>query len=174
MLGWIALRSHAILLGVALGFSSLGDVLLDVGPGNLFVYGLGAFLIAHLNYTVLFLRGGSRQRKFSKAGLALIGVVLIYTLGFAAWLVPSLGRLAVPVALYMGAITAMVVSSITARFETRWVAAGAILFLVSDSILAADKFRMAIPLRDYLVWMTYYAAQYFIAMGVLDKPDAEQ
>ena len=43
---------------------------------------------------------------------------------------------------------------------------GAILFLVSDSILALDKFRSPLPLRDLLVMSTYYAAQLLIVWSV--------
>ena len=41
------------------------------------------------------------------------------------------------------------------------------LFLISDSILAINKFKSPLPLRGYLVWATYYLAQYGIAIGFL-------
>jgi alkenylglycerophosphocholine hydrolase len=69
--------------------------------------------------------------------------------------------------LYVCAITAMLVSAVLARFENSWIALGAGLFLISDSILAVNKFKTEVPLRDYLVWATYYAAQYAIAAGFL-------
>ena len=167
LLAWIAFRAHAILLAAALALSAAGDVLLDIDPQNLFVFGLASFLLAHLTYTVLFVRGRARPVKVAAGQLSLIVLLLIYTAAFAAWLIPSLGRLALPVVLYMCAITAMVMSAILARFASGWVVAGAILFLISDSILAVDKFKTPAPLRDYLIWITYYAGQYGIAMGYL-------
>jgi uncharacterized membrane protein YhhN len=61
----------------------------------------------------------------------------------------------------------MVISAILARFENPWVAVGAILFLISDSLLAVNKFKTPVPYRDFLVWSTYYAGQYGIAIGFL-------
>jgi len=46
------------------------------------------------------------------------------------------------------------------------------LFLISDSILAVNKFKTEVPLRDYLVWATYYAAQYAITTGFLVRKRA--
>ena len=55
----------------------------------------------------------------------------------------------------------MVVSAITARIP--FVATGAVLFLISDSVLAVNRFRMAILFEPWIVWGTYYAAQVLIA-----------
>jgi uncharacterized membrane protein YhhN len=67
----------------------------------------------------------------------------------------------------MCAITAMVISAILGRFENPWVAVGAILFLISDSVLAVNKFKTPVPYRDFIVWSTYYTGQYGIAIGFL-------
>ena len=80
---------------------------------------------------------------------------------------PNVGSLTVPVAVYMCAITAMVVTAILARFSNPWVVCGAILFVVSDSLLAIDKFKTPVPFRDVLVWSTYYLGQFGIASGFL-------
>jgi len=94
-------------------------------------------------------------------------LVLLYTLRISPWLLPSLAQLIVPVAIYMCAITAMVLTCILARFSRPWIICGAILFLASGSLLAVNKFKTPIPYRDYLVWSTYYAAQFAIATGFL-------
>ena len=167
LLALIAFRAQAVLLSAALALSAVGDVLLDIDPRNLFVFGLGSFLLAHLAYTVLFVRSRTRPVMVFSHQAGLILAVLIYTTAFAAWLIPSLGGLAFPVVMYMCAIIAMVLSAILARFTSGWLIAGAILFLISDSILAVDKFKTPVPLRDYLVWITYYAGQYGIAIGYL-------
>jgi hypothetical protein len=69
----------------------------------------------------------------------------------------------------MGAITAMVVSSIGARLPGVWVPVGAVLFLISDAILAANRFKTPIPGRDYLVWGTYYFGQMLIALAYVTQ-----
>ena len=108
-LAWIAYREASGLLGAALLVSSIGDVLLDLDPG-LFVVGLCAFLTAHVLYTVIFVI--HRDKPFAPSGprIALFVVVLGYAALFARWLIPGLGALAVPVALYICAITAMVLA----------------------------------------------------------------
>jgi len=148
-------------LSAALAVSSVGDVLLDVDPERLFVAGLCAFLTAHIVYTVLFARCASTPRRL------LLAAVLIYAVAVSLWIVPSTGTLKIPVAIYICAIVAMTVSALRSRFGWR-VAAGALLFLASDSLLAIAKFKTQFLARDYLVWATYYAAQYLIATGVLD------
>ena len=68
-----------------------------------------------------------------------------------AWLIPTLGGMAVPVVFYMLAITTMVAAAILTRLP--WAAAG------------------PVPFRDILVWTTYYLGQLAIALVYLmDKP----
>ena len=150
-------------LGFALAVSTLGDVLLDLDPQRLFVYGLGSFLIAHITYIVLFVQHRPRPFTAKPPKIAAAIGVLLYSVAISAWLLPSLGDLKIPVAIYMCAITTMAITAILARFPTPWVAIGAILFVASDSLLAINKFKTPIPYRDILVWSTYYAAQYAIA-----------
>jgi uncharacterized membrane protein YhhN len=155
------------ILGLALALSSLGDVLLDLDPERLFVYGLGSFLVAHLVYITAFVRARRRPMALGAAQWLPAALVLAYSVGISSWLLPSLGSLIIPVAIYMCAITAMVLSAILARCSSAWVAAGAILFLISDSLLAVNKFKTPVPYRDFLVWTTYYVGQYGIAIGFL-------
>jgi uncharacterized membrane protein YhhN len=156
-----------LILGAALAFSCLGDVYLDLDPARFFVNGLLAFLIAHFIYILLFVRSWRRPLRPTGGQMLLAALVLIYSLIFSNWLSPSLGSHAKPVMLYVCAITAMAVTAILADFSKPWVSLGAILFLISDSIIAAHKFKTPIPLREYLVWPTYYMAQYGIAVGFL-------
>jgi len=156
-----------VILAVALAFSSLGDALLDLDPELHFIKGLLAFLAAHLIYILLFVRNRARPLRPKVWQLALVAAVLIYSLLLSLWLAPSLGTMAAPVMIYVCVITVMAVSAILARFSKPWVYTGVILFLISDSILAVDKFKSPAPLRGYLVWATYYLAQYGIAIGFL-------
>jgi uncharacterized membrane protein YhhN len=67
----------------------------------------------------------------------------------------------------------MVMTAITARFSKPWVMWGAIFFLISDSILAVNKFKSPVPAAGYLIWTTYYMAQYGIAIGFLSEKSVE-
>jgi len=164
-LALMAFNARKPLLGIALSISALGDVLLDLDPERLFVFGLGSFLVAHLVYITLFLR--SRRSRPLPGSTESTGAILVFlfVVSVGLWLIPSLGNLAVPVALYMCAITTMVLSAILARFSNHWVAVGGVLFLISDTLLAINKFKQPVPYHDFLIWGTYYAGQYGIAVG---------
>ena len=158
---WTAGRS---LLALGLLLSSLGDVLLACG-NRFFVPGLAAFLCAHLVYVAVFLRRGPRPTP-APARFAFPLVVLLYGLTFAAWLAPSLGPLRLPVFCYIAAILAMVAAAHRAYYANRSVLLGAVLFLFSDSLLGANRFKTPIPLAGFLIWTTYYAGQFAITRGV--------
>lgn len=168
-LAWFAWSLEARLLAFALAASSLGDVLLDIRSVNLFVPGLSSFLIAHIVYAAMFFRTWQYPLRIWEKQRILAGAVVLYSVCFTIWLAPSLGPLVIPVALYICAITAMVVSAVIADLSPR-VIAGALLFLASDSLLAIAKFKGTFALRDYAVWGTYYLAQYLIATGMLRSP----
>ena len=170
---WLRDRDNVI-LGMALAFSSLGDALLDLDPDRLFIRGLLAFLVAHFIYILLFVRNWVRPLRPKGWQLALQAVILIYSMLLSHWLAPSLGEVAGPVMLYVCVITVMVVSAILAEFSKPWVYSGVILFLISDSILAVNKFKSPVPMRGYLVWATYYLAQYGIAIGFLREKLGEK
>lgn len=155
--GWI--------LGVALSFSCLGDLFLAVR--GRFLLGLSSFLVTHLLYLTLFVRNWQRPLRPARTRLVSSILVLLFSLFYTQWLAPTLGSLAVPVALYVCAITLMVVAGLWSSFPPSWVWVGAVLFLVSDAILAADRFHGQVPFAGFLIWATYYLGQYGITLGVL-------
>ena len=94
------------------------------------------------------------------AGSAVVKSLLI-------WLWPSLGGLRLPVLAYICVITAMGVMSLLAGFPSWIVPAGALLFMLSDSLIAVGKFKHPIRYDNYLIWCTYYVGQVCIAVGFL-------
>ena len=159
----LALRSRGVrrdagVLALGLAFSTAGDVLLDLDP-RLFAFGLGAFLLAHLTYICLFARNRTPGIRLDPAHLAAVLLIMVSSITLAVWIVPAAGALAVPVVVYVCALTTMVSAAILARFRQPWVAVGAILFLISDALLAIHKFKTPVPLRNYLVWTTCYLGQ---------------
>lgn len=150
-----------IVLGLAL--SLVGDVLLML-PRDRFVPGLIAFLLAHLSYIAAF-------------GFAVSGVtplillpLLLYGFGLMRVLWRHLGRLRVAVAVYAAVLLLMAMAAVQRGafgFPGAWLAAaGALLFVISDSALAVDRFRGRFPLARAVVLATYYAAQTLIACSV--------
>jgi uncharacterized membrane protein YhhN len=150
-----ATRRHR-LLALALALGATGDALLDLDPGY-FAFGLAAFLLGHLTYAACFLRIPSASRWPGWQWATAVGAGL-----FLVWLWPVLGGMRLAVLCYFVAITLMVLSSFRVG---GWVLAGALLFLLSDALLATHRFRQPVPLRDWLVWGTYYAGQFAIATG---------
>jgi uncharacterized membrane protein YhhN len=170
MLGIVALQERRRFLGVALLLSSLGDVFLELDRGY-FLLGLAAFLTSHVVYTTLFAR---HRAKTQPAGKQLVWPCLlaVYGIGFGAWLAPSLGELRAPVFCYIAALIAMVATASRSNYRSRWVFLGALLFLISDSLLGTGKFKMPIPWSGLLIWTTYYLGQCGIALGVMDEARA--
>jgi uncharacterized membrane protein YhhN len=151
-----------VLAGLACSLA--GDVFLML-PGDRFRAGLVSFLAAHLCYVAAFSLAAGLVWAPALLPLAAWGV------GFFLWLAPRLGPMRLPAAAYMGAIVAMAWAA-----GGQWLAlrsgqalaafAGALLFLASDSLLAADRFRA--PFRSAKLWIlaTYYPAQWLIARSV--------
>lgn len=152
------------LLALALGVSALGGMLLDVQSFNLFIPGLIAFFAAYILYAIRFHSQWQRPLRIWQNQRFLIALVLLYAAAVTWWLRSSLGSLTLPVTIYVCAITIMVITAIVAR--TPWpVLLGAMLFLVSDSLLAAGKLKGTFPYQSYLVWGTCFLAQYGIAQS---------
>jgi len=153
---------------VALVFSLGGDVALMFKQSpRPFMAGLLFFLLAHVAYAVTFtVQGGTHA-------FDLISAVILLALGIAVFLFlrPGLGTFQGPVALYILVISLMVNRAISTLFSPSYalvqgwlITAGAILFWVSDFILAVDRFHH--PLRwNYLLLVFYYAGQYLIALS---------
>lgn len=149
-------------------FSLAGDVLLMLSP-RLFVGGLLAFLVAHLCYLRAFTVD---TRLFARAlPLAALGAVGLAVLAFL-WggLAPALRG---PVIAYVVVLVAMAAQAI-ARWQehpgpgARMAAIGGVLFVVSDALLAIDRFRSPIAAAPVWVLGTYWAAQWGIAQSVRD------
>ncbi|WP_426701746.1 lysoplasmalogenase [Rhodanobacter sp. Col0626] len=159
-----------ILLGIAC--SLLGDVLLML-PGDLFVPGLVAFLLGHLCFITAFL---------GDSGFAARPFLLLASLGYGAvnlsLLWPSIGApLRVPVMVYVVVLACMGGQALVrARIfalrgdaqapAARLAALGALMFMLSDSLLAWNRFHGAIPLASLWVLSAYYLALWWIARSV--------
>ncbi len=159
-------RPWGIVALLGLGFGLLGDVLLLDGdvPAR-FLGGLSSFLGGHLLYIAAFVMVGL----LVNAWLALPAVVALGCLVASRALLPTLWQrgdrpLAGAVATYMAVLTlAAVLAGATGR---PLVAAGAALFVVSDTILAMDKFVRPVPHAHLWVMTSYLLAQTGIVGGL--------
>jgi uncharacterized membrane protein YhhN len=157
----------------ALSFSLAGDIFLlfDSKNPNLFIFGLASFLIAHIFFILLFFQIKKANQPLRKPYWWLVLLVFIYTIFLFLFLNPSLGSLKIPVLIYASVLSMMFLSGAHA-FDISQAAgklciAGAGLFVISDSLLAINKFYQPFAFAGLLVMLTYSLAQLFIVLGVL-------
>ncbi len=156
-------------VGVLIGliFSLGGDVALMFENRRAFLLGLISFLLAHIAYTITFtaLTGFSALDVVSTILLVILGV------GFYRFIAPNLGTLRVPVIVYIIVISVMVnraiatlASPIFGQAQAAMIALGAILFYISDMLLAAARFWR--PFRYHRISLAfYYAGQLLLALA---------
>jgi uncharacterized membrane protein YhhN len=152
-----------ILLGLLA--SLVGDVFLMLPDPRYFLYGLFSFLTAHLFYIVAFTVEGGKAPLLYIIPFALYGMIVLWQL----W--PYLGAMKRPVTVYVGVILIMAWQAanrwIGPRLDGSLVAmVGAYLFVMSDSVLAFDRFRGSWRSAPFWVLSTYFAAQWLIALSV--------
>jgi uncharacterized membrane protein YhhN len=169
----VLLQGGPLLLVTALALSAIGDAFLSRDGEKAFLGGLASFLAAHVAYVALFLRSGGGTGMLGaeawRGAIALAMAVFAIIMLAALWRRVGPG-LRVPVSVYVVAILAMGMSALTT--SSFWVIAGAVLFMASDGLLAAEKFLVSAisPHRlwmRYAVWALYYAAQLGITLGFL-------
>jgi uncharacterized membrane protein YhhN len=155
-------RFDALLLA-ALVFSLVGDVFLML-PGNYFIPGLASFLVAHVFYIALFRQG----QGWFPSRRALVSVLTVGALMYSiVWSGLNDPVLKVAVAAYVGVISLMAAQAIgraatTGDAASRWVAVGACVFMLSDSLIAINKFVTPVALSSLWILSTYYCAQMLI------------
>ena len=158
-----ALERFDLLLMAALAASMAGDVFLML-PGGYFIPGLASFLVAHLFYIALFRQGIPRFPNRPALLLALAVGAAMY-----AWVWDGLTDpvLKVAVAAYVSVISLMVAqavgrATVLRDAGSRAVALGACVFMLSDSLIAINRFVQPLPLVSLWVLTTYYAAQFLM------------
>ncbi|WP_053971714.1 lysoplasmalogenase [Mangrovimonas sp. ST2L15] len=157
---------------LALICSLTGDILLLFveHTSSFFLAGLVAFLLAHILYISTFLK---RRNPYKKPYL-LYALLASYAILIFLLLKNHLGDFMVPVAIYMGVILVMAVTSFlrikqVSASSFLLVFLGAIFFLISDSILAINKFYTPLAMSHLSIMFTYATAQLFIVLGLIKQ-----
>jgi uncharacterized membrane protein YhhN len=160
---------YQALVCAGLLFSLAGDVFLML-PRDRFVAGLASFLVAHGLYVAAF---APRPPTLNAPGVLLVLAVFGIALLRALW--SRLDGLRLPVAVYAAALLGMAWQA-----AERWTGlgttaallavVGAGLFVVSDSVLAWQRFRTRVRYGQIVVLSTYFAAQWLIALSVAARP----
>ena len=153
----------AVLFGLL--FSLAGDLFL-IFPKRHFLKGLIGFLAAHLCYIAAFSSG-------KPLTITLWIPLLLFVYGSVIFLIlrPNLNKMALPVGFYIVVILIMAwqAGERWMWFQNRaalFAAIGSVLFLISDSLLAFNRFKQSFKIAEVLILSTYFTAQWLIALSV--------
>ena len=169
-------KIFTIPLLLAFFFSWMGDnFLMFSGMNELFFFaGVGGFFLAQLSYIYIFSRYSEENRRgYLRKKPWLITFFLLYVGGIYIVLLPGLEGIMKPVILvYALSLMAMSMMALNRRGRVnppsfRYVFAGSILFLLSDSMIAINKFSMEFSLAGFWIMITYISAQYLIMRGLV-------
>jgi len=161
-------------LVIALIFGMLGDISLMIGrEGKWFMIGLGSFLVGHIFYIITYLLlSASSLLQFPPIGWFLLLPLVGLTLFFFLRIKGKMGELQIPTMIYLVVIFlvsffAMLLLSVFSPLAFIFVYLGPILFIISDGLIAVDKFDTKISNEGVYVMITYVLAQLFITQGII-------
>jgi uncharacterized membrane protein YhhN len=158
-------------------FALSGDILLLSAAQNpaFLMYGLFAFLICHICYISAFYLDFRSAPELDKKG-ARIAILLgaAFGIGFYFYIRPHLGAMRLPVLAYTFVISLMTMMAVfrnqrVNRSSFLLILVGALCLLVSDSLMALNKFVHPYEHAGLFIMATYMIAQYLITMGAVDR-----
>lgn len=162
----------------ALACSWAGDLLLLGDEDSFFLGGLSAFLVAHIFYIITFRK--AREDNHEIPATSKLPLFYFLFLAIAASIFLSLrnflGEMELPVLLYTLVIMVMALQALNRSRKTsgksfRMVFLGALIFMLSDTLLAWNMFRDELEFGRYLIIGTYALAQWLIVEGILAHPE---
>ena len=160
---------------LALLFSLSEDILLLFAEKSqlFFTGGLMMFLLAHLMYILIFFKKQHKQHKQQKGVLFFLLSTLYGGVLFGV-LYSGLGDMMIPVIVYMIVILIMANTSYrrggcVSRISFKLVFKGALLFMLSDSLLVYTLFYKTLFLDNVWIMSTYAIVQLLIALGILKQ-----
>jgi uncharacterized membrane protein YhhN len=167
-------RSRALLLAMVLSLA--GDVLLMWE--DYFLSGLVAFMLAHILYIFAYRQHRHEETENALAGLQrarLAFPIILGGTGLIVVLYPVLGGLRMPVIIYGAVLTLMALSALfryglTSPASFWMVFGGAVLFMISDSLLAVNRFLTPLSQAATYIMAAYILAQFLIVKGLLRHP----
>ncbi len=149
-----------ITLLFALSFSALGDVLLALDTGQLFIGGLAAFFISHTFYIITMLP--IKNWRLDVLLLYLFLAIIIFCLFY-----PNLNDMLIPVIFYMLVLSIMASLTWMTVKSNGFLVLGGAVFVISDSILGLNRFYLEVVHADIAIMITYYIAQFCLVTGFL-------
>ncbi len=155
----------------ALFFSFWGDVLL-LFKDQFFVFGLASFLLAHILYIKIvaeFIKKISLQKV-----LVVCLPFVVFLFSFLYLLKDNLGEMTIPVIIYGVVISSLGAISLLNYIQEKstvnlWLFLGAIIFIISDGLIAVHKFINPNEIYQICIMLTYIVAQYLICKAIIAK-----
>ena len=169
-----------LLVMFGLGFAWIGDISLFfanqsntflISPENMFRVGFTAFLITQVFYILAFsIPGGKHTILTSRIYQTMI--VMAYGFILIWYLYRSMGDMKLPVIFYAIIIFLMLLSALNRYGKVNGVSymlvvIGAIILVISDSMIAINKFQYKFDFARTLIMITYLTAQFFIVLGCI-------
>lgn len=177
LLGLYALKQGRLWLGLGLLAGSAGDAFLALQPTQQ-ALGILAFGIGHLIYIGLFADQLRRKGNRGLPGYLAAGILVVFGAVMLIALQPYFGDLRIAASVYNGIILVMAVLALIGRAPPL-ATLGALLFVVSDAVLAWRMFAGMLDWAGPVVWVCYFGGQALIAIGLSptqngarDEPDA--
>jgi len=162
---------------LALSFAFVGDVVLMLSGKLFFIIGLVSFLLGHLLYILIVAKHLEKQKLLNVIIMSLLYILLDY--GFISFLKPSLNNLVIPVIIYTIVITTFSFLA-TLNFISKankmnsYFFLGALFFIISDGLLAINKFEHSTLILNIVVMLTYVIAQFLIFKALVSKNELSQ
>jgi uncharacterized membrane protein YhhN len=172
-------RKGRLMIVLAFLFSWVGDMFLMMAHTNeiLFYAGVGGFFFAQLFYIITFLKvsGDLTIVAYLKRNPAWIIPFIIYLGIMLIILKPGMDGIMVPIiTVYAISLIAMSVAALNRKYRVgqqsfKLVFIGSIFFVISDSMIAINKFALPFERASFMIILTYLIAQYLIMRGLLKE-----
>ncbi len=164
--------SFSLLVITALALSTLGDLFMELQTQNekFFLPGLGSFLLAHIAYISAF-SYRLKIKIFTGKNIIIALVLVLALVCLLIYLWPTLGDMKIPVVLYALIISLATFTAYLRACEDRhqcllfW---GALLFLLSDALLAIYLFKTHFTFGREINMTFYVTGQALIAIGATE------
>jgi uncharacterized membrane protein YhhN len=161
-------------------FGWVGDILLMFNKNELFVFGLASFLICHLCYISAFIYNIRKSgHKLSLINRFVLGLLpLFYLVVLYAYIYPYMAGseanrpFLIPVSVYAVVIVTMSLFALwrigsSNKISTALIILGAFTFMISDSLIALNKFVAPFQYAQIFIMITYCLAQLWITLGTI-------
>ncbi len=181
LLAWLWMvsgyRGQLFWFALGLAFSMAGDIFLML-PKERFIPGLVAFLLAHVAYLIGFNPTLPPLSLPTVLVAILVGLVTIRLFNAIASGLLAAGKesLKMPVLIYSIVISLVLISALLTLVRTEWgespaflVSSGALLFFISDLILAWNRFVAPITRARLITRVAYHMGQFLLVLGAVSQ-----